>query len=176
VRRTVVLSGLIYVAAIVAANYMITHGPGTPTPFGTYTLPVGFGLVAPAGTYMAALAFPARDVLQRSGGRLVGIAAILVGAGVSCFVSSPTIAVASGVTFLVSETIDFAIFTPMQRRHFGAAVVTAGLFAALVDSALFLHLAGLPMSGLAGLVVGKVWVILIAGPAAFGLRKVVPAR
>ena len=79
-----------YVGAIILANYLIVHGmPGaTATPFHTYTLPVGFGLVAPAGTYMAAVTFPLRDIVQRSGGRLLGVAVILVAALVSWWVSN----------------------------------------------------------------------------------------
>ena len=172
------IAAAVYIGAIVAANYLIVHGcPGaTPTPYHTYTLPVGFGLAAPAGTYMAAISFPARDVLQRAGGRWIGLAAIVVGAVVSWWVSSPAIAVASGVTFLVAESVDFIIFTPLQRRSFAVAVVVSGLFALTVTSALFLHLAHLPMAGLPGLVVGKVWVILLAGPAAYGLRRVPALR
>lgn len=167
----------IYVAAIVLANYFIVHGlPGaTPTGFGTYTIPVGFGLVAPAGVFMAAVAFPARDVVQRFGGRWWGLAAILIGAGLSWWVSSPAIAVASGATFLCSESLDFAVYTPLQRDHFVSAVVLSGLMAALLDSWLFLTLASLPMSEFTGLALGKVWVIVVAGPVAYGLRKAVPA-
>ena len=175
--RPLAVSFAVYVAAIVLANYFIVHGfPGaTPTPFGTYTIPVGFGLVAPAGVFMAAAAFPARDVVQRFGGRWMGVLAIIVGAGLSYWVSSPVIAMASGATFLCSETLDFAVYTPLQREHFVGAVVASGLASSLLDSWLFLTLAGLPLAEFSGLALGKVWVILVAGPAAYALRKMVPA-
>ena len=176
-KRTAV-SGIIYILAIVLANYFIVHGfPGaTPTGFGTYTIPVGFGLLAPAGTFMAAVAFPARDCLQRFGGRWLGVAAILVGALLSWWISSPAIAVASGVTFLCSESLDFAVYTPLQRDRFVLAVVLSGIAGTFLDSWLFLYLAGLPMSQFWGLVVGKLWVILLSGPVAYGLRKMLPAQ
>jgi uncharacterized PurR-regulated membrane protein YhhQ (DUF165 family) len=168
----------VYVGAIVLANYLIVHGfPGaTPTPFGTYTVPVGFGLVAPAGTYVVALSFPARDVVQRAGGRILGIIAILIAGGVSWWVSSPTIAVASASTFLISETADFLVYTPLQRRWFIPAVIASGIVAAVVDSLVFLKLAGIPYSGnLAGLIVGKLWIVtLIGGPIAWLLRRRLP--
>lgn len=169
----------IYVAAIVAANTMIVHGffgLATPTPFHTYTLPVGFGLVAPAGTYMAALSFPMRDLTQRAGGRWIGIAAILVAALVSWWVSNPTIAIASGGTFLISESLDFLVYTPLQRRWFVPAVIASGVVAAVVDSLIFLKWAGIPYQGnLEGLIVGKLWiVVLVGGGLAWALRKALP--
>lgn len=165
-----------YVGVIVLANYLIVHGmPGaTATPFHTYTLPVGFGLAAPAGTYLAALTFPLRDVVQRFGGRFLGIAAILIAALVSWWVSDPIIAVASGGTFLISETLDFAVYTPLQRRWFVLAVVASGIVASLVDSLLFLRWAGLPYGNgnLEGLIVGKLWIVtVVGGSLAFGLRR-----
>jgi uncharacterized PurR-regulated membrane protein YhhQ (DUF165 family) len=167
----------VYIGAIVLANYLIVHGfPGaTATPYGTYTVPVGFGLMAPAGTYMAAVTFPARDVVQRAGGVLLGIVAILIAAVVSWWVSSPAIAVASGGTFLISESFDFAIYTPLRKR-FVWAVVASGAVASVVDSLIFLKWAGIPYQGnLAGLIVGKLWIACGVGALiAWGLRKRVP--
>jgi len=177
-RRTIAsLAGVVYVGSIVLANVFIVHGlPGaTRTHFGTYTLPVGFGLVAPAGVFMAGVAFPARDLVQRAGGRWLGIAAIVVGAGVSFFVSSPTIAVASGLTFLCAESLDFAVYTPLQREHFALAVVVSGIAGSLLNAWLFLYLAGIPMSAFAGLLLGNLWIVLAAGPITYGLRRAVPS-
>jgi uncharacterized PurR-regulated membrane protein YhhQ (DUF165 family) len=174
---TIAASAAVYVGAIALANYLIVHGfPGaTATPFGTYTVPVGFGLVAPAGTYMIAVSWPARDILQRSGGRLIGIVAIFVGAAVSWWVSNPAIAVASGGTLLISETCDFLVYTPLQKRWFVPAVVASGIVAAVVDSVIFINWAGLPTSQIPGLIVGKLWIVtLVAGPIAWGLRKKIP--
>ena len=163
----------IYAGAIVLSNWMIGH-VGIPTfPGGPHLTPVGFGLYAPSGVWAAAVSFPARDVTQRIGGRWLGVAAILAGAGLSYLISDPRIAIASGVTYLVSESADFAVYTPMQRRWFVPAVVASGCVAAVVDSVLFLHLAGLAagMAAVAGLVLGKVWVQLAAGPVTWGLRR-----
>jgi queuosine precursor transporter len=171
----------LYVGAIVLANYLIVHGmPGaTATPFHTYTLPVGFGLVAPAGVYVAAITFPLRDVVQRFGGRALGIAAILVAALLSWWISSPIIAVASGGTFLISETLDFGVYTPLQKRWFVPAVIASGVVAAVADSLIFLYWAGLPYGdgNLEGLIVGKLWIVtLVGGSLAFGLRRALPNR
>lgn len=85
-------------------------------------------------------------------------------------------AVASGTTYLISESADFLVYTPLQRRYFAPAVFLSGCVAAVVDSVVFLHLAGLSAgaSAVAGLVLGKLWVQLVAAPVTFGLRKTKP--
>ena len=169
-------AGLAYVGAIVLANWMLRH-VGSRGVGGNHFLPVGFGLVAPSGVYAAAIAFPARDIVQRAAGRPAGAIAILVGAMLSAFVSSPTVAVASGVTFLVSETIDFIVFAALQRRWFVLAVLVSSLASIVIDSALFLRLVDIPWSvALAGQIVGKTWVILAITPVVYGLRRVPSLR
>lgn len=178
--KRLALAGLaLYVGAIVLANYLIVHGmPGaTATPFHTYTLPTLFGLVCPAGTYMAAFSFPLRDLTQRAGGRWFGIAAIVLAAVVSWWVSSPVIAIASGGTFLISETIDFLVYTPLQRRYFTPAVVASGIVSAIVDSLVFLQWSGIGYGHgeLSGLIVAKLLVVtLVGGPLAYALRRKLP--
>lgn len=173
--RWAIGSFLVYLTAIVASNWLITH-VGIPAPGGTHLTPVGFGLYAPSGVWAAAVSFPARDLVQRTGGRWLGIAAILAGAALSWVVSDPRIAAASGLTYLISETADFAVYTPLAQRWFTPAVVASGMVAAVVDSLVFLHLAGLPAgaAAVAGLVLGKAWVQAAAAPAAWQLRRVAP--
>ena len=174
-RRWAAVAFAVYVAAIIGSNALITH-VGIPAGHGTYLTPVGFGLLAPSGVWAAAVSFPARDVTQRLGGRWLGVLAILAGAAVSWKISDPHIAVASGVTYLCSETADFAVYTPLQKRWFVPAVFASGCVAIIIDSALFLHLAGLYSTpALEGLVLGKFWVILAALPAAWALRNYGPA-
>ena len=139
------LSVVAYIATIFAANWAIQT-------FGV--IPVGFGLLAPAGVYFVGLAFPLRDYIQRVLGRRWGVAAILVGSALSYFVS-PTFALASGVTFLVSESVDMAVYTPLQKR-FSLAVGLSSLSALVVDSVLFLYLAFHSEAFLLGQIVGKV--------------------
>ena len=163
----------VYVAAIVGANWMISH-VGRAVPH-AHVLPVGFGLSAPSGVYLAAFAFVARDVLQRVSGTRVGVAAIVAGAVISAFVASSRLAFASGFTFLVSETCDFAVFTPLQAGSFPLAVVASGLVGDVIDSVLFLTLAGIPLgAALPGQLLGKAWVMLAGGVMAAGLRRTGP--
>ena len=166
------IAGALYVTAIVLANWMLKH-VGTPGVGGNHFAPVDFGLMAPSGVYAAAVAFPARDVVQRSAGRWAGAVAIVIGATISWFVSSPSVAVASGVTFLVSESIDFAVFAALWRRWFVLAVLASGIASVIVDSSLFLRLVGIPWSvALAGQIVGKTWIIFAVLPIVYGLRRI----
>lgn len=153
----------VYVGAIVLANWLVAH---------VGLIPVGFGFLAPAGVYCAGLTFPCRDFVQRTLGRWAG-AGLIVVAAVLSWAISPTLAVASGVTFLCSEGLDFAVYTPLARRWFFWGVLVSSTVAAVVDSLLFLRLAHIPYSvALPGQIVGKLEVIFLVGmPLAFLLRR-----
>ena len=142
-----------FALTILAANWAIT----------TWGLvPVGFGLVAPAGVYFAGLAFTFRDLTQDTLGRRAVVVAIGAGALLSAAIS-PALAVASGTAFLVSELADFAVYSPIARRNrWLLAVLVSGTVGAVVDSALFLWLAFGDLTFLAGQVVGKTWATLAA--------------
>ena len=144
--------GLGYVATIILANWAIKA-------FGTVS--VGFGLVAPAGVYFAGLAFTLRDLLQEAAGTRAVLASILVGAALSGFVST-NFAIASATAFLFSELADFAVYTPLRRRGWLAAVVASNAVGLLVDSLLFLWLAFGSLTYLSGQVLGKVWMTVLA--------------
>lgn len=146
--RTVGLAAFVLsVLSVFCANWAIaTFGP----------VPVGFGLYAPAGVYFVGLQFTLRDIVQERLGKLGALGAILLGAAVS-YVVSPQFAAASGLTFLVSELIDFAVYTPLRRRSWLAAVVLSNTAGLVVDSALFLSLAFGSLAFLPGQVVGKAW-------------------
>ncbi len=155
-----------YISTIFLANWAIQR-------FGL--VPVGFGLVAPAGVYFAGLAFTLRDTTQRSLGRGWTVIAILVGAGLSFFVS-PQFALASATAFLFSETADFLVYTPLADRRWLWAVVLSNIVGAVVDSVLFLWFAFGSLEFLAGQIVGKLWmtalaVVVILGWRAFRVRR-----
>lgn len=143
---------VLYILTIVAANWAIVA---------LGLVPVGFGLVAPAGVYAAGLAFTFRDLTQESLGRWATVGAILIGSGVSALVS-PQFAWASGIAFLVSELADFAVYTPLRRRSWLWAVGLSNTVGLVVDSGLFLLLAFGSLEFLAGQVVGKLWMTVLA--------------
>lgn len=141
-----------YIGTIVAANWAIQT-------FGL--VPVGFGLMAPAGVYFAGLAFTLRDLTQETLGRRWTLVAIGLGAGLSWLIS-PAFAIASGLAFLVSELADFAVYTPLRERHWITAVALSNTVGLAIDSALFLALAFGSLDFLAGQVVGKAWMTALA--------------
>ncbi len=141
-----------YIATIYAANWAIVH-------YGA--VPVGFGLTAPAGVYLAGVAFTLRDLTQAGLGRAPVSVAILLGAALSAFVS-PSFAVASAVAFLVSELADFAVYTRLERRSWLGAVAASNVVGLVLDSLLFLSIAFGSLEFLAGQVVGKAWMTALA--------------
>src|SRR5688500_10142566 len=146
------LYALAYVATILAANWaIVTFGP----------VPVGLGLVAPAGVYFAGLAFTLRDLTQEALGTRAVLAAILVGAALSALISGE-LALASGAAFLLSELADFAVYTPLRRRNWLGAVALSNVVGLFVDSALFLWLAFGSLDFLPGQVVGKATMTVLA--------------
>jgi len=148
-----------FIACILAANYVTTE-------FGL--VPIGFGLVTTAGTYLAGVTFILRDSIQDQLGKRAAAAAIIVGAVLSYAISDPFIALASGVAFLFSELADLAVYTPLRKRGYLRAAVASNIVGAFVDTFLFLSIAGFPIAVWEGQVVGKlvvtaVFVIAVAG-------------
>lgn len=144
-----------YVTAIVMAN-VVTARYGM--------VPVWWGLLATAGTYAAGAALLLRDAVQEAAGRVAVLAAIVAGAAISWAMSTPTLAVASGVAFLVAELADMAVYTPLRRRGWARAVLASNALGAVVDTFLFLALAGFPLTAqtVGGQMVGKLlWATLL---------------
>ena len=152
-KTSVALAG--YVAAIVTANYLTAR-------YGL--IPVLPGLLVTAGTYSAGAALLLRDVAQDVAGRWAVVGAIGVGGAISWFMSTPALALASVAAFLVSELADMAIYTPLRRKGWARAVLASNVVGALLDTVVFLTIAGfgLTASGVAGQMVGKVlWATLL---------------
>lgn len=153
---------LAYIASIVLANVAITY---------VGLVPVGFGLLAPAGVYFAGLSFWLRDQVQEEFGKFQAILAIGVGATASLVVADEHVALASGAAFLLSELLDMAVYTPLARRHWVSAVVASNVVGSVIDSAVFLWLAFGSMDFVAGNVVGKWEATLAILPLLWWMRS-----
>lgn len=152
---------VLFIATIFLANWSIeTYG----------LVPVGPDLLAPAGVYFAGLAFTFRDLAQERLGRGWIVGAIVVGAVISGLVSTK-FAVASGVAFLISEMLDFAVYTPLRKRNWIGAVIASNVVGLIADSIIFLMLAFGSLQYLAGQVVGKAWMTLLAVAVLWFLRR-----
>jgi hypothetical protein len=152
-----------YIGVIYLANWAIST-------FGL--VPVGFGLVAPAGVYFAGLSFTLRDVVQDQLGRRWTVAGILVGAATSAVIS-PQLALASGVAFLASELADMGVYTPLRERHWLSAVAFSNSVGAAVDSGIFLLLAFGSLEFFWGQMLGKTWSTAAAVALLWSYRSLV---
>lgn len=154
-----------YITAITAANWTTTH-------YGL--VPMGFGLTATAGTYAAGLALLLRDVVQDLAGWRWVLAGIATGAVLTA-VTSPALALASTVAFLLAELLDMAVYTPLRDRGWARAALLSGIAGAVVDTYAFLALAGFPITAqsVGGQLVGKaVWATALPVAAVLAVRMV----
>jgi uncharacterized PurR-regulated membrane protein YhhQ (DUF165 family) len=165
----------VFISTVVLANVLTTH-------FGF--VPVGFGFMATAGTFVAGATLALRDGVQDTLGRWVVLGAILAGAALSFAMSAPFIALASVVAFVVSEFADYAVYTPIRKRaRFGdakwaIAVAASTVVGAVVDTVLFLGIAFGPAAiipALPGQLIGKAWAMLmflaIGWAARFAMKR-----
>lgn len=175
------LVGLVYflgfIACIPLANWMIGNVGAVCVPQGPCLVPVwpwGPGdkpLMAPSGVLMIGLALVLRDLVQRRLGRGVALTAIVAGACLSGAVAPPQLLIASATAFLLSELADFAVYTPLQSRGLVMAVLASSVVGLIADSILFLWLAFGSLEYLAGQILGKLWMVLLALPFIHWIRK-----
>lgn len=146
-RASAFLAMAAYITAIATANW-------TTNRYGL--VPLGFGLTATAGTYCAGAALLLRDAVHDLCGTRAVFAGIAAGAAITWW-TSPALAFASAAAFTVAELADTAVYTPLRRRGWARAALASGLVGAVVDTWLFLHLAGFPVTRevVAGQLAGK---------------------
>lgn len=157
--RYVILAG--FIATVFAANWAIKQfGP----------IPVGFGYMAPAGVFLAGLAFTLRDLLHESGGRWWVLGAIASGAALSAALE-PRLAVASGIAFGLSELADWIVYEPLRQRGWLKAVAASNVVGIVVDSALFLWLAFGSLDFLPGQLLAKGYMTAIAVVILWRIRR-----
>ncbi|MDO8875998.1 MAG: VUT family protein [Pseudolabrys sp.] len=162
---------VLFCLTIPAANWMIGNVGSTCVPNGPCLLPVAPGLLAPSGVLMIGAALVLRDLVQRRLGIEYGIAAIVAGAALSAGFAPRSLVIASAAAFLLSELVDFVVYTPLARRRLVLAVVASSMVGLVVDSLVFLWLAFGSLDFLAGQIVGKTWMVLLAIPLVAYLRR-----
>ena len=126
----------------------------------------------PSALWVVAISFILRDIAQVTLGKRYAWAAITIGTGLAWWLASPQLAIASGVAFLISESTDAAIFTPLANRgKFLLGVSIGGYAAGFLDSAVFLRIAFDSWSGWWQLGIAKAVVILLATPLVWACRR-----
>ncbi|MDJ0391310.1 VUT family protein [Roseomonas sp. E05] len=169
------LEGLLALIAfgltIPAANWLIGNAGTVCMADGPCLIPVAPGVMAPSGVLMIGLALVLRDLVQRRLGLGFAWLAILAGTALSALLAPPSLVLASATAFLISETVDLAVYTPLQRRNLVLAVLASGVVGLVVDSVFFLLIAFGDLSFLSGQVLGKLWMVLLALPLTAWLRR-----
>lgn len=161
-----------FALTIPAANWLIGNaGTVCMSPQGPCLIPVAPGIMAPSGVLMIGLALVLRDLVQRRLGVAYSVAAIFIGAAISSWLAPASLVIASGVAFLVSETADLAVYTPLARRRLVLAVMASGFIGLVVDSIIFLWLAFGSLQFLPGQIIGKSWMVVLSLPLIVYLRR-----
>lgn len=169
------IEGAIFLVAfactIPLANWLIGNVGTVCLPNGPCLIPVAPDVLAPSGVLAIGAALVLRDLVQRRLGLIWSFAAIAVGAVLSAFLAAPALVVASTVAFALSETADLVVYTPLQRRGLVLAATASSVVGLVIDSIVFLTLAFGGLDLLAGQVLGKLWMVLIALPVLTWIRS-----
>jgi queuosine precursor transporter len=138
-----------FIACVFVSNYAVQHWGTVLAPGGPHTITIG-NLTAPSGVLVVGASFTFRDLAQRALGRWWVLGAIVVGAALSYLVA-PSLAIASAIAFGVSESFDFAVYTPLaESGRWLAGVALSNTVGSFVDSVVFLWLAFHSLEFLAG--------------------------
>jgi len=115
------------------------------------------------------IGFTLRDLVQRRLGVKVVVVAVVVGALLSAALDT-SLALASGMAFLIAEMLDLFVYTPLQRRSLIGAVVASNIVGIVVDSVVFLTIAVGSLALLEGQIIGKALMTLVAIPFVYAIR------
>ncbi|CAK7020036.1 MAG: queuosine precursor transporter [Desulfovibrio sp.] len=118
----------LYVVSIVLVNWLFAVIPPVVLPGGE---------VWPPMSLLVGFIFVIRDFAQRAVGHKV-LLAMMVGAGISYFMAGPEIALASMTAFVVSELLDWAVYS-YTGRPFSQRIILSSVMSTPVDTAVFLY-------------------------------------
>ena len=96
---------------------------------------------------------------------------LLLAGCLAALLAPPALVIASAAAFFLSEMADLGVYTPLQKRGLVLAVAASGAVGLLVDSVVFLWLAFGSLDYLAGQVIGKAWMVVLALPFVHLLRR-----
>jgi uncharacterized PurR-regulated membrane protein YhhQ (DUF165 family) len=159
-----------FLSCIPVANWMVGNVGVHCVPNGPCLIPVMPSVMAPSGVLMIGLALVLRDLVQRRLGVAWVLAAIVLGTILSAFLAPAALVIASATAFFLSELADFAVYTPLQKRRLVLAVFLSSIVGLVIDSVVFLQLAFGNIDFLAGQIIGKAWMVLLALPVISWLR------
>lgn len=127
----------LYILLIPLVNWAFSWTP-------LYTLPDG-GKWSPF-SLVVGLVLVFRDFAQREVGHYI-VVPLMIGVAISFAMAPPQIALASAAAFLVSEAVDWAIYS-FTKKPLSARVMLSSLAGAPVDSIIYLTGANMAFPGL----------------------------
>lgn len=130
----------VYVALMPLINWSFAAVPTTAIPES-----FGGGQFQPLAI-VTGLVLVARDFAQREIGHKV-LLAMLLGLALSTLTSWITVVVASGVAFLISESVDWLVYTT-SRRPLSQRIMISSLCSAPLDQVVFIWLASFAVPGI----------------------------
>lgn len=130
----------VYVALMPLINWSFAAVPTFPIP-----ADLGGGMFQPLAV-VTGLVLVARDFAQREVGNKV-LLAMLLGLTLSTLTSWITVVIASGAAFLISETVDWLVYTA-SRRPLSQRIMISSAVSAPLDQVVFIGLASLVVPGI----------------------------
>jgi uncharacterized PurR-regulated membrane protein YhhQ (DUF165 family) len=133
------------VAVVTASNILVQY----PVQFDLG--PIHLADILTWGAFTYPFAFLVSDLTNRHDGarqaRVVVLVGFLFGLGLSVWLATPRIAIASGSAFLIGQLLDIAIFQRLRNRYWLIPPLSASLFGSLIDTLIFFTLAFAPVFG-----------------------------
>ncbi len=126
-------------AVVIASNYLVqfpvnyTVGPfilADLLTWGAFTYPIAFLVTDLSNRHFG----PAKA-------RLIVTIGFVLAVGISIYVATPRIAVASGSAFIVAQLLDVSIFNRLRHSHWWHAPLISSVLGSLLDTVLFFSLA-----------------------------------
>jgi queuosine precursor transporter len=113
--------------------------------------PVHLGDLLTWGAFTYPFAFLVTDLTNRYDGpnraRFVVVVGFVVALGLSFYLATPRIAIASASAFLIGQLLDIAIFSRLRNRFWIVPPLTGSLLGSLVDTLVFFTIAFAPVLG-----------------------------
>lgn len=129
---TAITAAAAFVGLVVASNWLTAE----------YGL---IGGIVTAGTFTAGLVLLVRDAVRETAGVWASLGCVAAGCALSAWMATPALALASGAAFALSELADTAVYEPLRRRGRLRAAAASQVPGAVLDSVVFLALAGFPL-------------------------------
>jgi len=133
------------VVVVTASNILVLY----PVQFQLGSLNLADLLTWGAFTYP--FAFLVTDLTNRYDGanraRIVVICGFVVALGLSAYLATPRIAIASATAFLVGQLLDIAVFSRLRNRYWLVPPLTGSLLGSALDTLIFFTIAFAPALG-----------------------------